>query len=116
MVRFFLNKRFNSYYEGGDGGLHVGRAAAVELAVADRRHERVGVPFRERARRHHIGMAGEAEQRLAGAAPRPEVADVAELHWLALESRGGEAPGEHFLAAAILGRDRARAQTLLAGS
>ena len=47
--------------EGGDRGLHVGGAAAVELAVADRRHERIGVPLLERAGGHDVGVAGEAD-------------------------------------------------------
>ena len=50
-------------------GLHVGRAAAVELAVAQRRHERIAAPRVERAGRHDVGVAGEADER-ARASPR----------------------------------------------
>ena len=76
--------------EGGDRGLHVRGAAAVELAVADGRHERIGVPLGERAGRHDVGVAGEADHRAGAAAPRPEVGDVAELHRLALEAGARE--------------------------
>ena len=49
----------------GDRGLHVGRAAAIQLAVAVGRHEGLRVPLVERAGGHHVGVAGEHEQRRA---------------------------------------------------
>ena len=49
--------------EAGDGALHVGGAPSVEHAVRDLGGEgRIG-PQALIARRHHVGMAGEAEMR-----------------------------------------------------
>jgi hypothetical protein len=53
--------------EGGDRGLHVGRAAAVQLAVAVAGHEGVAGPLLQRAGGHDVGVAGE-HQRAAAAA------------------------------------------------
>ena len=57
---------------GGEPALHIGGAAAVEQAVADRRLERIGAPFLQRAGRDHVGVPGEAQHRAAArrAAPR----------------------------------------------
>ena len=88
---FSFDESFRGHDEGGDRGLHVGGAAAVELAVADGRHEGIGVPLGERAGRHDVGVAGEADERLARAAARPQVGDLAEVHRLALEAGRGEA-------------------------
>jgi hypothetical protein len=45
--------------EGGDRGLHVARAASVELAAALRGQEGVAAPVLERARGHDVGVACE---------------------------------------------------------
>jgi hypothetical protein len=58
-------QEFLDRHEGRDRGLHVGGAAAVQLAVAVRGRERVAGPLVERAGGHHVGVAGE-HQRLAG--------------------------------------------------
>ena len=44
-------------HERRDRGFHVGGAAAVQIAVALRRNEGIGVPGLERARGHDIGVA-----------------------------------------------------------
>ena len=66
--------------------LHVGRAAAVQHAVADGGHEGVGLPLLERAGGHDVRVAGEAEHRAAAAARRPEVVDDAVAQALDLEA------------------------------
>ena len=63
--------------EGGDRRLHVGRAAAVQPAVAHGRRERVGRPAVERTGRHDVGMSREDEQRPRRPAACPEVGDAA---------------------------------------
>ena len=56
---------------GGEAALHVGGAPAVQQAVANDRHEGIAAPFIQRPRRHHVGVAGEAEDRTAAAALAP---------------------------------------------
>ncbi len=86
-------------------GLHVGRAASVQLAVAMGRREGIGGPLRERAGRHHVGMAGEHQQRLRAAAPRPQVGHVAGRDGLAGEAERRQPFGHLQLAAAVGRRD-----------
>ena len=62
--------------ERGERALHVGRAAPVQVAVAHDRHERIGAPRLARPGRHDVGVAGEADERRARAAPRPQVGDA----------------------------------------
>ena len=90
----------------GDRGLHVGRAAAVKLAVANAGYERVGMPLFERAGRHHVGMAGEDHQRLRRAAPGPQVGHVAGDDRLACETERRQQCGEARLAAIVVRGDR----------
>ena len=61
--------------EGGDAALHVAGAAAVEHAVPHHGGEGVVRPARV-AGRHHVGVAGPAEMRRAGAAAGEEVLDL----------------------------------------
>ena len=51
----------------GQRGLHVGGAAAVQLAVAVGRHEGRAVPLLVRAGGHHVGVAGQHQRRARGA-------------------------------------------------
>ncbi len=60
----------------GDRALHVDGAAAVQHAVSDVGAERRVLPVRLVARRHHVGVAGEHEMRLAGADAGVEVLDI----------------------------------------
>ena len=99
--------------ESGDRRLHVGRAAAVELAVAHGGDEGIRVPFGERAGRHHIGVAGKAHHGMPGAAARPEIRHLAELHRLAAKARLGQPRGEQLLAAAVFRGHRPAGNQLL---
>ena len=81
--------------EAGDLALHVDRAAPVEDAVADLRGERRRRPRVDVARRHDVGVAGEAEVGPGVAEPRVEVLDVGnaglgECHAVAVEAGGDE--------------------------
>ena len=111
MGRMLLHELFDRHHHRGDRGLHVGRAAAVELAVAMRRHEGVAAPALQRPGGHHVGVAGEDQRRPgpAAAAQRPQVGD-AEVVRPADQRLAGEAGrsqplAEQRLAAAVLGRD-----------
>ena len=67
-------KRFDRHDECGERGLHVRGAAAVEVAVAHRSGTKGSrVPRFQRPGGHHVGVAGEAHERRARAAPRPQV-------------------------------------------
>ena len=91
----------------GKPALHVGRAAAVQQAVANDRHEGIRMPLLERPGRHDVRVAGEAQERpVAAAAHGPEIVDLAEAHPLDRESERFEARNEQFLAAAVGGTDR----------
>ena len=85
--------------EGGDGPLHVGGAAAEQLAVLDRRGVGVDRPALARAFRHDIGVPCEAEVRGLLAEPRIEVVDplvaLAERQPRALEVEPFERPLQH---------------------
>ena len=71
----------DEFFGGGDHGretaFHVGRAASVEHAIADGRHEGVAAPFFEWPGRHDVGMACEAEQWPLATPDRPKILDVA---------------------------------------
>ena len=95
--------------EGGDAGLHVGGAAAVELAVLDGGGEGRVSPGRGVAGRHDVGVAVEAEDR-AGVAPAgEEVGDAVAVGADGAEARPGQHPGEEVEGAALLGGDRGAA-------
>ncbi len=66
--------------EGGDGALHVHRAAADQHAVDDLGGEGVRGPGGGVAHRHHVGVAGEAEVGAGGPVAGVEVLDLAEPH------------------------------------
>ena len=57
--------------EGRDRALHVGGAAAEQVAGRELRRERPDRPGREIAHRHDVGMAGEAEMLTALVGSRP---------------------------------------------
>src|ERR1700731_4441659 len=96
---------------GGDhrrkSALHVGRAAAVQHAVADLRRKRIAVPLLQRTAGHHVGVSGEAEHRSHPAAPGPEVLDTAKAQLLDGEAGCREALDHELLAAFVSGGDRA---------
>src|SRR5258706_3770758 len=105
MVWFFFDEKLGSDDEAGDRGLHVRGAAAVELAVAHRGHDRVGMPLGKRAGGHDIRMPREADDRAGATAASPEIRDLAELHRLATEASFAEPGGKQLLAAAVLRGD-----------
>ena len=82
--------------EGRDRALHVGGAAAEQVAGRQLGRERTDRPRREIADRHDVGMAGEAEVLAAWIADAGiEVGDVVgaglgEIHALAAEADGAE--------------------------
>lgn len=91
--------------EAGDAGFHVGGAAAVEVSVALGGLEGGGCPLFGRAGGDDVGVAGEAEQGGAVAAPCPEVAGIAERQVFDLETDGLQALGDDVLAAVVVGGD-----------
>jgi hypothetical protein len=96
--------------ETGDRAFHVGGAAADEDAVPSRGGEGVGRPAGKIARRHHVGMAGEAEIAPSLAEPRIEVqhlvgAGLGEFDGLADKTQPFERAREKRDRARILGRD-----------
>ena len=103
MIGMCGNKALAGGNETGDGAFHIGGAAPVEPAVAFGRHKGRAVPRRFVAGGHHIGMAGEAQQRRRPAAPRPQVFGVAEVHFFDFKTDGGQALGQNLLAAAVIG-------------
>src|SRR5688500_8049444 len=106
MARALGDESLHGDHEGRERGFHVRGAAAIETAVAQRGHEGVGMPFGERPRRHHVGVARQAYERLGAPASRPEILYAMEGQGLALESGARKAPGEDVLAAAVFGGDR----------
>ena len=67
--------RFGGEHRGGDAGLHVGRAAAVEPAVPDLAAERVDRPAV--SRRHHVDVPVQVQGR--SRAPAPAQAEHVDL-------------------------------------
>ena len=86
---------------------HVRRAAAVEPAVALGRHERVGLPRRERAGRHDVGVTGEAHERTRAPAAQPAVANAVRDQRLGAKSERRQARRDQVLAAGVVGGERA---------
>ncbi len=96
--------------EGCHGALHVGRASAVELAMGDSRAEGILAPSVARARRHHVGMAGEAEIGTALAEARIEIVHLRRVGRLEGQTMANEAQPlelalEQGQRAALVGRD-----------
>ena len=75
-LRMRDDEAFHRGHERRQRALHVRGAAAVEPALALRRHERIGLPSVARAGGHDIGVSGEADQRTRGTAARPQVRDA----------------------------------------
>ncbi len=93
--------------ETGDRALHVGGAAAIERAVEHLAAERIDRPALEIARRHDVGMAGEAEIAARVAAARVEIEDRRGAFLRELDNVAGKAqPFER------LGEERDRALVL----
>ena len=109
-------RRTNSSH-GGDHGreaaLHIGRTAPVQEAVRDHGVKGIAAPLIQRPRRHHIGVAGEAEHRSAGPALGPEIVHRPEAQVLDGEAYGLEAIDHQRLAAAVGGTDRRACNQLL---
>ena len=72
------------------------------------RAERIGAPAAV-ARRHDVGMAGEAEMRRAAADAREQVFRRSEAQPLDGEAKPRQRRGQHVLRAGILGRHRGAA-------
>ncbi|MND81072.1 hypothetical protein D3C80_728580 [compost metagenome] len=91
MVRMLGHEALGGHHHGGQRSLHVGGAAAIEHAILDGRLERRGVPLLQRPGGHHVGVAGEAEQRPLAATAGPEVGGVFKHHGLDDEPEALEA-------------------------
>ena len=91
--------------EAGDRSLHVGGASSIEHAAEDVCGEGRMPPELRVARRHHVGMAGEAKMRRSFAHSRVEILDplvpFAEAQMLAHEARRLERLNEHLDCARI---------------
>ena len=103
--------------EAGDRAFHVGGAAADTGRRPVRGGEGVGRPGGEIARRHHVGMAGEAEIAPGLAEPRIEVqhlvgAGLGEFDGLAGKAQPFERARQKRDRARILGRDAREADQL----
>ena len=96
------DERFDSHHECGDRRLHVGGAAPVQEAVAERRHERIGTPRLDRAGGYDVGMAGEAHHRTDVTTPCPEVGDAVGCDAVEDETQRRQTRHEHLLAAGIV--------------
>ncbi len=101
---------------GREAALHVGSPAPIQEAVLDDRKEGIAPPLVQRTRRHHIGMACEAEYRPSAPAFRPEIVDRTEAHAFHFESDGLEPADHHLLAAAVRGADRCACNQLFGQS
>ena len=104
--------------EGRDGALHVGGAAAIDMAVGDRGAERLDGPAPGVADRHDVGVAGEAEIGRRVAEARIEVVDalgaVAERQAVTGEAERPECGLQH-VERALVPRRHARAADQRAG-
>jgi hypothetical protein len=109
MARVRGDEGLDRRHHGRDRALHIRRAPSVEHPVANDRVEGVGIPEIQRPGRHHVGMSGQTQQWSLGAAPRPEIRDLAEGHRLDGEADRRQTLGDEFLTALILGRDRGTA-------
>ena len=109
MAGMGLDEDFDGGDKSGQRGLHVGRAAPVEHAVALGGFERIRLPLLQRTGRDDIGMAREAEQRSARATSRPEVAGITRIDALEGEADSCEAFRDQFETARVFRRDRATA-------
>ena len=96
------DEAFGGGDERGDRRLHVGGAARIELTVANSRLERVGQPLIERAGRHHVGMAGETDQRRSAALARPQIVDAVVVVALDAEAERLQARGNEVVAARVI--------------
>jgi hypothetical protein len=82
--------------------LHVGGAAAVEIAIALGGDERIAGPLIERTGRQHVGVAREANQRAAAAANAQRLSTFAEAHALDGEAAALQARRQDILAAVVV--------------
>ena len=105
-VRMLGQEPLDRRHERRERSLHVGRAAAVQVAVALGGHERVGRPRCERARRHDVRVAGEAHDRMRGAAPRPQVGHAVRDERVEREPQRRQPLREQRLAAGVIRRER----------
>jgi hypothetical protein len=109
MGRMRRHELFACDHKAGNGGLHVGRAASVQHAIAMGRLERRRAPLLERAGRHHVGVAGEHEQLAARAVDAafdgPQVSHAVRFDGLAFEAERREAFDQDTLAMLVVGRN-----------
>ena len=106
MLGVFGHQALAGGYKRGNAGFHIRRATAVEFAVALGGFERRRRPFLFRPARHHIGVAGKAQQRRAVAAARPDVLGVVEVHRFNGETDFLQTLGQNGLAVFIIGGHR----------
>ena len=111
VARVPSHESFSGYDHCRKARLHIGRAATVQEAVAQRRLERWRGPRFDGPAWHDVRVSGEREAwfRAGREAPRwrrmhrPEVVDLAETHPFDREAGGLDAPDEDFLATGIVG-------------
>ena len=80
VVRVLRDKTLCGNHHRRQRAFHIRRSAAKQHPVADGRFERGIDPAVGVACRDYVGVAGEG-QRLAVAAPGPEILCIAEIHW-----------------------------------
>ena len=64
------------------------------------------MPLRDGAGRHHVGVAGEADERAGGSSPQPDVRHAVRDERIGAESEGREPRRHEFLATRVVGCER----------
>ena len=116
MLRVRGDETLGSRHERGDGGLHVGRAAPKELAVADGGLERIGGPLLARTGRHDIRVTRKHDERPPGTVADEEVRHVAALDDLGLEAQRNQAVDDELIRHGDAGRHASRSTLRRASS
>ena len=106
VVRMLRDKILDGRDKRRQRALHVGGAASVQEAVAHRGRERIAGPFFFRTGGHDIGVTGKGDDRFGGAAPRPEIIDIAEAQAMYLKAERLQAFDHQLLAAGIVRCER----------
>ena len=106
MVFVVPKKLFDRDNHRSESALHIGRAAAVQLTVLDRRFERIGTPFRGIPWRHDVGVPGKTQDRRDAAATSPKICRSAENHGFAFKPKRLKAPDQKLLTARVVRRYR----------
>ena len=103
MVGIGAHKALTGHGHRGQTGLHVRSAACDQSAIGNLPCKGIDRPFRLRTGRHHIRMAGKAQQGAGVAPARPQIVHLAKSHGLHPESRRIQDRPEQRLAPAVRG-------------